>query len=430
MLHAASLRDRLSACVPGGVATKNLFVTRAENSELWDTEGRRYIDFAAGIAVLNTGHRHPRVLQAVSKQMELFTHTCFHVAPYESYLRLAERLNALTPGTFDKKTMLVSTGAEAVENAVKIARSATRRPAVIAFSGAFHGRTQLGMALTGKISPYKKGFGSAPAGIFHAPFPNYSQGLTQARALEDLQRLFICDVDPTDVAAIIIEPVQGEGGFNVAPPEFLRALRSLADQHGIVLIADEIQSGIGRTGKLFAIEHANVVPDLITTAKGLAGGFPLAAITGRASVMDAAQPGGLGGTFAGSPIGIAAAHAVLDVVNDEKLCERANRIGERTHALLSNLARDVPAVGDIRGIGAMQALELVKDRATREPDAARTAAVVAEAQSRGLILLSCGTSANVIRLLPPLTISDSVLAEGLNILDASIRSVSGVKAVA
>lgn len=427
MSKSTELKARKAAAVPSGVSTKGIYVVKAENSELWDVDGRRFIDFAAGIAVLNTGHRHPRVMEAVAKQAEAFAHTCFHVAPYESYVRLAERLNALTPGDFAKKTLFLSTGAEAVENAVKIARYHTKRSAVIAFSGGFHGRTLMTMGLTGKVMPYKRGFGPFPAEIYHAEFPQPYRGITTERALQDLDRLFHGDVDPKSVAAIIIEPVQGEGGFNVAPFDFLRALRKLCDEHGIVLIADEVQGGIGRTGKMFSIEHAGVVPDVITTAKGLGGGFPLSGVTGRASIMDAAHAGGLGGTYGGNPISIAAAHAVLDVMESEDLCSRATRVGQRMRARLEALAKDLPCIGDVRGLGAMVAFELVKDPTTKEPDAELTASVVTHAEKRGLILLSCGTSANVVRLLSPLTIPDAVLEEGLNILAASVKDACGVE---
>lgn len=425
MSHIDELRSRLEAAVPRGVATKGLFVSRAENAELWDVDGKRYIDFAAGIAVLNTGHRHPRVLEAVTKQLERFTHSCFHVAPYESYLQLAERLNRLTPGDFPKKTLFVTTGAEAVENAIKISRHATGRAGIIAFSGGFHGRTSMAMALTGKVGPYKKGFGPFPASVFHAPFPNYSDRTSTQQALHELDRLLHADIDPGEVAAMIIEPVQGEGGFNVAPPEFLHALRKIADAHGIVLIADEVQGGMGRTGRMFSIEHCGVVPDIVTTAKGLAGGFPLAGVTGRASLMDAAQVGGLGGTYGGSPIGIAAALVVLELIEADGLCDRAARLGATIRSRLEALARELPCIGDVRGLGAMQALELVRNPATREPDAALTAATLREAQARGLILLSCGASANVIRLLPPLTTPDAVLDEALAILETSLRAALG-----
>jgi 4-aminobutyrate aminotransferase/4-aminobutyrate aminotransferase/(S)-3-amino-2-methylpropionate transaminase len=427
MSKSSDLKARQAAAVPAGVGSKGIYVARAENSELWDVDGRRFIDFAAGIAVLNTGHRHPRVMEAVAKQALLFAHTCFHVASYESYIRLAERLNALAPGEFAKKTIFLNSGAEAVENAVKIARYFTKRSAVIAFSGGFHGRTHMTMALTGKVMPYKRGFGPLPAEVYHAAFPQPYHGVTTEQALADLDRLFHSDVHPTSVAAILIEPVQGEGGFNVAPAGFLRALRQLCDEHGIVLIADEVQGGIARTGKMFSIEHAGVVPDLITMAKGLGGGFPLSAVTGRADIMDAAHPGGLGGTYGGNPISIAAAHAVLDVVDSEGLCARAARVGQKMRSRLETLAKGLPGIGDVRGLGAMVAFELVKDPKTREPDAEMTAAVLAHAEKRGLILLSCGTSANVVRLLAPLTIPDTVLEEGLNILAAALDDVYGVE---
>src|SRR5882757_2607153 len=425
MSTSTELKARKAAAVPNGVGSRGIYVAKAENAELWDVDGRRYIDFAAGIAVLNTGHRHPRVMEAVAQQAEAFTHTCFHVAPYESYVRLAERLNALAPGEFSKKTLFLSSGAEAVENAVKIARYFTKRSAVIAFSGGFHGRTHMTMALTGKVMPYKLGFGPFPAEIYHAEFPQPYRGVTTEQALADIDRLFHGDVDPKSVAAIIIEPVQGEGGFNVAPFDFLRALRNLCDEHGIVLIADEVQGGMARTGKMFSIQHAGVVPDIVTLAKGLGGGFPLSAVTGRASIMDAAHPGGLGGTYGGNPISIAAAHAVLDVIESEALCSRATRIGQKMRSHLETLAKQLPRIGEVRGLGAMIAFELVKDAKTKEPDADLTASILAFAEKRGLILLSCGTAANVVRLLSPLTIPDAVLDEGLTMLSAAVRDAYG-----
>jgi 4-aminobutyrate aminotransferase len=427
MSKSSELKARKAAAVANGVSTKGIYVVRAENSELWDADGRRYIDFAAGIAVVNTGHRHPRVMQAVAEQCEHFAHTCFHVASYESYVRLAERLNALAPGDFAKKSVFLNSGAEAIENAVKIARYHTKRSAVIAFSGGFHGRTLMTMALTGKVMPYKRGFGPFPAEIYHAEFPLPYRGVTTEQALADLDRLFHGDIDPKSVAAIVIEPVQGEGGFNVAPFDFLRALRKICDEHGIVFIADEVQSGIARCGKMFSIEHSGVVPDLITVAKGLGGGFPLSGVVGRASIMDAAHTGGLGGTYGGNPISIAAAHAVLDVIELEDLGARAMRVGQKMRAHLEALAREVPAIGDVRGLGAMMAFELVKDPKTKEPDAALTAGILAAAEKRGLILLSCGTEANVVRLLAPLTIQDGVLEEGLKILSEAVKDAAGLE---
>jgi 4-aminobutyrate aminotransferase len=427
MSNSSELKARKAAAVANGVGTKGIYAVKAENSEIWDVDGRRFIDFAAGIGVLNTGHRHPKVMAAVAEQAQAFAHTCFHVVSYESYVRLAERLNALAPGDFPKKSIFLSSGAEALENAVKIARYHTKRSAVIAFSGGFHGRTLMTMALTGKVMPYKKGFGPFPAEIYHAEFPLPYRGVSIEQALADLDRLFHSDVDPKSVAAMVIEPVQGEGGFNVAPFEFLRALRKICDDNGIVLIVDEVQGGIARTGKMFSIEHSGVTPDLITVAKGLGGGLPLSGVTGRASIMDSAHAGGLGGTYGGNPLSIAAAHAVLDVIESESLCARATRIGQKMRSHLEQLAKEVPAIGDVRGLGAMVAFELVKDPKTKEPDAAVTAAILAAAEKRGLILLSCGTEANVVRLLAPLTIPDAVLEEGLGILSASVKEACGVE---
>jgi 4-aminobutyrate aminotransferase len=424
MTSNADLTARKSSSVARGVATRGIYAVRAENAELWDADGRRFIDFAAGIAVNNTGHRHPRLMAAVAEQAQAFTHTCFHVAPYEGYIRLAERLNAAIPGDFAKKTMLVTTGAEAIENAVKMARAFTGRSGVIAFSGGFHGRTLLGMALTGKVAPYKKGFGAMPPEVFHAPFPNAFHGVSEAEALADLERLLASSVDPERLAAMIIEPVQGEGGFTIAPPSFLRALRDICDRHGIVLIGDEVQAGMARTGRMFGFDHAGVAPDLVTMAKGLAGGFPLSAVTGRADIVDAANPGGLGGTYAGNPLAVAAANAVLDVIAEEALCERAVAIGEAIRERLTQLAarQGMECIGEVRGLGAMNAFELVTDRETNAPDAALTSAVVAEAEKRGLILLACGTRYNVVRLLPPLTIPMDQLNEALDIIEVSIEA--------
>ncbi len=424
MTITASLQARQKAAVAPGVGTRAIYADRAENAELWDVDGKRYIDFASGIAVNNTGHRHPKVMQAVQEQALRFTHTCFHVAPYEGYVRLAERLNAIAPTGAENRTMLVSTGAEAVENAVKIARAYTKRSGIIAFSGAFHGRTMLGMALTGKVAPYKKNFGPFPAEIYHAPFPNDYLGLSVEQAIEGLERLFTSDVDPERIAAFIIEPVQGEGGFNVASKEFLVRVREIADRHGILLIADEVQAGMARTGKMFGFEHSGVKPDLITMAKGLAGGFPLSAVTGRAEVMSAAHPGGLGGTYGGNPLAVAAANAVLDVIEEEKLCERAAKVGARMTARLTALAerQGMERIGDVRGLGAMVAFELVEDRQSKKAAPEITSRIVAEAEQRGLILLSCGTRANVVRLLAPLTIGEDTLEEGLDILEASIEA--------
>jgi 4-aminobutyrate aminotransferase len=402
-----------------GVLTQ-VFAARAENSEIWDVEGKRYIDFAGGIGVLNTGHRHPKVMAAVAGQLEKFTHTCYQVMPYPGYVALAEKLNEITPGRFPKKTSFFSTGAEAIENAVKIARAATGRSGIIAFSGAFHGRTMMAMALTGKVAPYKAGFGPFPPEIYHAPFPIELHGVSVEEASRAINALFKADIDPRRVAAVIIEPVQGEGGFYVAPPELMRWLRELCDEHGMLLIADEVQSGFARTGKLFAMEHYGIDPDIIVTAKSLAGGFPLSAVTGRADVMDAAPSGGLGGTYAGSPVAIAAALAVIEVIRDERLVERANQLGGEIKSLLGRLQTDLPQIAEVRGLGAMIGVEFA-DAKTREPDSAFTRKVQARALEDGLLLLTCGIHFNVIRFLMPLTVPDAVFAEALRILERSIR---------
>jgi 4-aminobutyrate aminotransferase len=423
MATSAELHERRAAAIPRGIGhATSIYAARAQNSEIWSEDGKRYIDFAAGIAVTNTGHQHPRILAAVEEQMKAFSHVCFQVTPYESYVRLAERLNAIAPVAAPAKTMLISTGAEAVENAVKVARVFTGRPGIISFTAGFHGRTLMGMALTGKVVPYKKGFGPFPADVYQVEFPNAYHGVSVEQSLASLKSLFKHTADPSSIAAIIIEPVQGEGGFNIAPPEFLQALRDLCDEHGIVLIADEIQSGFARTGKMFAMEHAGVKADVVTMAKGLAGGMPLAAITGRADIMDASGPGGLGGTYAGNPVACAAAHAVLDIIEDEKLCERANAIGDIMMNRCNELAQrsNLNCVGDVRGLGAMCAIELVKNQKTHEPAPQLTQALLKAANARGLILLSCGTYGNVIRFLSPLTASDALVREGMDIFEAAL----------
>lgn len=422
MTDNATLQSRRQTALPRGIGTAfPVFAQRAEGSELWDIEGNRYIDFAAGIAVLNTGHRHPKVMAAVAAQLDSFTHTAFQIVPYEPYVAVCERLNALAPFSGPAKSILFSTGAEAVENAIKIARAHTGRPGVIAFSGAFHGRTTFTMALTGKVAPYKKKFGIAPPGIFHVPFPAESHDVSVAESLRALETLFRADIDPSEVAAIIIEPVQGEGGFLPAPTELLVALREIADRHGIVLIADEIQTGFARTGKMFGIEHSGVEPDLVTIAKALAGGFPLSGVIGRAEIMDAPETGGLGGTYAGSPVACAAALAVLDVIAEEKLVDRANAIGTKIKAALEKAARrnDIAPIAYIRGPGSMVAFDIVS-RTDGGPDAATTRKVIQAAIADCLILLSCGIHGNTIRLLNPLTISDVLLDEGLEKLERAL----------
>lgn len=424
-MRNAEIAERRKTSIARGLGMQTqIYVDRALNAEVWDVEGNRYIDFAAGIAVVNTGHRHPRVMAAVQKQLDRFTHTCHQVLPYEPYIRLGERLNALVPGDFDKRTMFVTTGAEAVENAVKIARYATGRTAVIAFGGAFHGRTFMGMALTGKVAPYKAGFGTMMPDVYHVPFPIALHGTTVADSMAGIKALFKADLDPTRVAAVILEPVQGEGGFYAAPSELMRGLRRLCDEHGIVLIADEVQTGFARTGKLFAMEHYDVAADLTCMAKGLGGGLPIAAVTGRASIMDAANPGGLGGTYGGNPLGIAAAHAVLDVIEDEDLCGRANMLGSRLRQRLESLRSTTPQIADIRGPGFMVAVEF-NVPGGHEPDADFTNRVKAEAQARGLILLTCGVYGNVVRFLAPITIPDDVFAEAMDIIEAAVNAAKG-----
>lgn len=420
MLNAEVAARRADAVSRGVGVTTQVYAERAENAEIWDVEGRRYIDFAAGIAVVNTGHRHSKVIEAVKAQLDRFTHTCHQVVPYENYVRLAERLNDLVPGDFKKKTVFVSTGAEAVENAVKIARAATGRSAAIAFTGGFHGRTFMGMALTGKVAPYKTGFGAMMPDVFHVPFPVELHGTSVEDSLSILEKLFKADVDPNRVAAFIIEPVQGEGGFYEVPRAFMQKLRELADKHGILLIADEVQTGFSRTGKHFAMEHFGVAADITTMAKGLGGGFPIAAVTGRAEIMDAPGPGGLGGTYGGNPVGIAAANAVLDVIEEEGLNDRAELLGKRLEQRLQSLRETVPQIADVRGPGFMKAVEFnLPGSKTPSPEFAN--AVRQKALDNGLILLTCGVYGNVIRFLAPITIQDDVFAEALDILEKAIH---------
>ena len=405
-----------------------VYVDRAVNAEMWDVEGKRYIDFGTGIAVCNTGHSNPQVVAAVQEQLEKFSHTCVMVTPYDTAVRLAEELNELAPGNSPKKSMFVTTGAEAVENTVKIARAYTGRRGVIAFPKyrnfvlVNHGRTMLAMGLTGKITPYKNLFGPFPGEVYHAPFPIEYHGVSVDDSIKALNNLFKVDIAPSDVAAIIVEPVQGEGGFYPAPDEFMQALRAICDEHGIVMIADEIQTGFGRTGKFFASEYAGIEPDLMTVAKGVAGGFPLAAVVGKAEIMDAPLPGGLGGTYAGSPIGCAAALAVIDVIREEGLVDRANGIGAKFRDRLTALKAKRPeTIGEIRcNRGAMIAVELVEDGDMAKPAAELTKAVLSAAYENGLVLLSCGVNGNVVRFLPALTISDELIDEGFDILETSL----------
>jgi 4-aminobutyrate aminotransferase len=414
----SELEKRRSAAIARGVGvmTQN-FAVSAENATVTDADGNELIDFAAGIAVVNTGHRHPRVMDAVKAQLDAFTHTCHQVVPYENYVRLAERLNEKVPGDFDKKTVFVTTGAEAVENAVKIARAHTGRPGVIAFTGGFHGRTFMGMSLTGKVAPYKKGFGAMLPDVWHAPFPTPLHGVTTDDAFAALDKLFKADLEPERVAAIVFEPVQGEGGFYPAPRDFVQRLRKLCDAHGIVLIADEVQTGFARTGTLLAMEAYGVAADITAMAKGLGGGIPIAAVTGRAEIMDAPAPGGLGGTYGGNPLGIAAGNAVLDVIEEEDLCARATSLGARLKQRLEGIRAEMPEIAEIRGPGFMVAVEFMANGAP-SPDLANR--VRTEALKRGLLLLTCGVYGNVIRFLAPITIPEGLFTRALDILEESM----------
>lgn len=417
-----NLQQRRLSATPRGVGVMcNFFAMSAENSTLTDVEGNHYIDFAAGIAVLNTGHRHPRLVQALEQQLKAFTHTAYQIVPYESYVSLAEKINAAAPIDGPLKTAFFSTGAEAVENAIKVARAHTGRPGVIAFGGAFHGRTYMTMALTGKVAPYKKGFGPFPGSVYHVPYPSQLHNISTADTLVAIERLFKADIDASQVAAIIFEPVQGEGGFNVAPPELIAAIRYLCDEHGIVMIADEVQSGFARTGKLFAMDHYAHQPDLMTMAKSLAGGMPLSGVVGKADIMDAPSPGGLGGTYAGNPMAVAAAHAVLDIIEDEKLCQRADALGERLRIALQDCKESCPELAQVRGLGSMIAAEFC-DAETGEPSAATAQRIQKHALDYGLLLLTCGQYGNVIRFLYPLTIPDDQFDAALNILRSVMKS--------
>ena len=421
-MNPQELMQRKANATPRGVGVMcSFFAERAKNAEIWDTEGKRYIDFAGGIGVLNTGHLHDKVQAAVAEQLNKFSHTCYQVVPYELYIDVAEQLNKLAPIPGENKTAFYTTGAEAVENAVKIARAATGRPGIIAFGGGFHGRTLMGMALTGKVAPYKIGFGPFPSDVYHALFPNPLHGVSIEESLHSIEKLFKYDIEASRVAAIIFEPVQGEGGFYQAPAEWVRGLRALCDAHGILMIADEVQAGFARTGKFFAMEHYDVAPDLLTMAKSMAGGFPISAVVGRASVMDAPAPGGLGGTYAGSPLALAAAKAVISAIQEEKLLERANKLGAQLKETLNGLKADVPQIADVRGPGAMIAVEFNK-AGSHDADADFAKKVQTKALESGLILLLCGVYGNVVRFLFPLTIEDDIFEEALQKLVAAIKA--------
>ncbi|AZD08668.1 Gamma-aminobutyrate:alpha-ketoglutarate aminotransferase [Pseudomonas chlororaphis] len=418
--HWLQQRDQF---VPRGVVTAHpLVIDRAEGSQVWDVDGERYLDFVGGIGVLNIGHNHPRVVAAVQAQLQKVSHACFQVVAYKPYLDLARRLSQMIGGAEPYKAAFFTSGAEAVENAVKIARAHTQRPAVIAFRGGFHGRTLLGSTLTGMSQPYKQNFGTAPE-VFHTPYPNAYRGVSSEMALQALQELFATQVAPERVAAIIIEPVQGDGGFLAAPAEFLQALRALATQHGIVLILDEIQTGFGRTGSWFGFQHAGIQPDLVTVAKSLAGGLPLSGVVGKAQIIDAPLPGGLGGTYGGNALACAAALAVLDAYEEEQLLARGVALGLRLREGLLRLQRLYPCIGDVRGSGFMLALELVKDDAARSPDAELTQRLIDQARLGGLLVIKCGVHRNVLRFLAPLVTTPEQIDEALAILDAALARV-------
>ncbi|RWJ58247.1 MAG: 4-aminobutyrate--2-oxoglutarate transaminase [Mesorhizobium sp.] len=424
---SAEFQVRRESALPRGVACAfPVCAERAEGAEIWDTEGRRYIDFIGGMGALAVGHSHPQVVEAVSAQLQRFTHTFFGSIPYDGYVRLAERLNAIAPFRSPAKTLLVTTGAEAVENAVKIARFHSGRRGVIVFSGGFHGRTLLTLAMTSQIDPYKRGFGPFPTDVYHAAFPSAYRGPSADEALEALRDLFETQIEPDQVAAMVIEPVQGEAGFLPAPPEFMRGLRALCDAHGIVLIADEVQSGFARTGRVFAIEHSGVEPDLVALGKSFGGGLPIAAVIGKAVIMDAVPPGGLGGTYAGNPLACAAALAALDVLEEENLPARSMEIGKRltTGFRSLNLRTNCPAIGEVRGLGAMIGIEFVDDAVSRRPATALTANLVKEAAMHGLLLASAGRAHNVIRVLAPLTVSNEIIDEALEIFAESLARVA------
>jgi 4-aminobutyrate aminotransferase len=419
-----SLWERRLSNVPRGVSTAYpVFAERALNAEIWDVEGKRYIDFGGGIGVMNTGHCHPKVIAAIHKQVDAYLHTAFQIMPYEPYIQLTEKLNEKAPISGPKKTILFSSGAEALENAVKIARVATGRTGFISFTGGFHGRTMMALALTGKVIPYKKGFGPLPGDVYHIPFPMEYHGVSEDDSIKSLLNLFKADIDPSRIAAIAIEPVQGEGGFYIASPSFLKRLRAICDEHGILLIADEVQSGFARTGKLFAIEHSGISPDMITTAKSLAGGLPLSAVIGKANLMDSVEPGGLGGTYAGNPVACAAALAVMDLIEEENILSQSTKLGEMLKEKLKIIQTKHKSIGEIRGLGGMVAFELVENGDAHKPSADLAKKLTSKSLEHGLVLLSCGVYGNVIRILVPITASETIVNEGLAIIEKSLKEI-------
>jgi 4-aminobutyrate aminotransferase/(S)-3-amino-2-methylpropionate transaminase len=416
-------QERKEKVVAKGMANlAPIYAAKAKNALITDIEGKEYIDFTAGIAVNNTGHSHPEIVEAVKQQLDNFSHTCSMITLYGSFVELAEKIVEKAPGESAKKAAFVTTGAEAVENAVKIARAYTGRSGIIAFKGGFHGRTNMCMGLTGKVTPYKTGFGPFPNEIYHIPFPNAYHGISEAQSLEALDDLFACDIEPNRVAAMIFEPIQGEGGFYQAPASWAQKIRELCDRHGIVLICDEIQTGFARTGKLFAVEHLGIEPDLMTIAKGIAGGFPLSGVVGKAEIMDAAAPGGVGGTYAGSPLACTAALKVLDIIEKENLCEKAQHLGLLFKEQLSEMQKEIPQIGDIRQVGAMIAIEF-NDPETDAPLADLTKQLVLKSNHAGVVLISCGVKGNVIRFLPPLTIEPELVLKGLGIVKAELQTL-------
>ncbi|MGO4174749.1 4-aminobutyrate--2-oxoglutarate transaminase [Bosea sp. TAF32] len=415
--------------IPRGILTAHpIVIDRAEGGYLWDKAGRRYLDFVGGIGVINVGHNHPRVVAAVQEQLKRVTHTAFQVAAYEPYIALAERLNKLVGKGAPYKSVFLTTGAEAVENAVKIARGYTNRPGIISFRGGFHGRTLLGVTLTGFAQPYKQNFGPFAGEIYHTAYPDSYRGVSSQDAIAALEEVFATEIAPDRVAAIIIEPVQGDGGFLEAPVAFMKALREITQRHGIVLIADEIQTGFGRTGKLFGFEHSGIQPDLVTVAKSLAGGFPISGVVGKAEIMDAPTPGGLGGTYGGNAVACAAALAVLDAFEQDGLVERAGVLGGKLSAALDALKAKHPDIGVVRGLGFMRALEFVTDAETKAPDADRAHQIMERARERGLLVIKCGVHRNIVRFLAPIVISDADLDEAMHILGEVLAGTEAAKA--
>ena len=415
------LKRRQTHVAQGVLTAHPILLSRAQGTQVWDTDGRQYIDIVGGIGVLNVGHNHPRVVAAAIEQLRTFSHTCFQVAAYEPYIALAERLNKLVGGSAPYKTVFLTTGAEATENAIKIARGYTNRPGVIAFRGGFHGRTLMGMSLTGMSQPYKQNFGPFAPDVYHTAFPDAYRGITTERALDALHELFATAIAPDRVAAILIEPVQGDGGFLPVPNDFFVELRRIATQHGIVLIADEIQTGFGRTGRMFGFQHSGIEPDLVTVAKSLAGGLPLSAVVGKAAIMDAPAPGGLGGTYAGNPVACAAALAVLDVIEEERLLERSVAIGEQLAKGFETLQRKYPVIGESRGLGAMRAIEFIKDPQTKVHDAALAQRVLDHLREHGVLAIKCGVQRNVVRCLVPLVADAATIDKVLAAFDFAIE---------